>query len=338
MLKSVMVSSTTKDLKDYRETAAEVIVDLEFTPVVQDLEVSDGVSGATQWSLDLVNSADYFVGIVAWRYGDVAPGGGTKSYVELEYGRARERGLPCHMFLLDEEVDWKVNLIDYDRGPVGDFRKRISQERQGGLVANFFSDSHDFRRKLTRVLRKSITREASSVASSSYGVHQRLIGLKWVLRAAQDDIRRVERLKSMHDSIHRILKFVVRPLRVAAQTLNTGCDWKVVKVGLQSAETNLDEQFQRLYGRFYESGGYDSATVSAALTYLQSKARPSLTALVAAPPSADGLRKFAGELEGYQVSGAFRPPPASELSRARRGALCPQHAVACIGRGNRDAR
>jgi tetratricopeptide (TPR) repeat protein len=52
-----------------------------------------------------VASCDVYVGIFAWRYGDI-PDGHQRSFTELEFRKAVEMGRPTLIFLADERADW----------------------------------------------------------------------------------------------------------------------------------------------------------------------------------------------------------------------------------------
>jgi hypothetical protein len=303
-----MVSSTTADLRDFRKVAAEVIQDLEFEPATQDNTPGDGVSGASSWSLDLVDQADYFIGIVAYRYGEIAPTGNSKSYTELEYDRARARRIPCHMFLLHPDVEWKPALIDSNRERVEAFRARVSSEASGGLVANFFRDANDFRRQLTRILRRAISSDATAVASNSQALRERLRPAEYVLKNARREIRGVERLKAMHDAIHRILQFVVRPLCDSAQWLETTSGSAPVEESLRSAADALEEDVRRLDRRYHADKGAQSHTLRVALRFLQHEALNDIRRLPGARPDPKALRDIALKIE------KLISPPFTELA------------------------
>lgn len=290
-----MVSSTTDDLGKFREIAADAIREVQFEPVTQDVKPTDGVSGASTWSLNLVDEADSFVGIIAFRYGALSPGGEKKSYTELEYDRARKRGIPCHMFLLKPDAPWLPKFVDDDKTRVNAFRARVSSEQLGGLVVNHFADEREFRGKLFRVLLDTVVRDASTAASRSRVLKDRLTPAKYVLRNAHRGIKRVERLKDMHDAIHRILYFTVYPLRAAAQVLeaNRGPVDEILK----NASADLERHLSQLYRRFHDPDGAQSQTLRVALEFLQNEALQKVRDLYRAQTDATALRSLARGIE-----------------------------------------
>src|SRR5260370_26910240 len=64
-------------------------------------------------SLRMVNEADLYLGIFAYRYGYV-PKGYSISITEMEYNRAVERGIPRMLFLMHE--DHLLKPADVEKG------------------------------------------------------------------------------------------------------------------------------------------------------------------------------------------------------------------------------
>ncbi|MDJ0790185.1 MAG: DUF4062 domain-containing protein [Myxococcota bacterium] len=118
----VFVSSTSEDLGEHRDAAMrslrrlghEIVAMEDFTAVA---------SYPLDRVLELVRECDAFLGLVAWRHGYVPdasgaqtlPAGSTAgetSITEFEYLAAKERGIPCLMFLLAESAAWPPRHID----------------------------------------------------------------------------------------------------------------------------------------------------------------------------------------------------------------------------------
>lgn len=117
----VFVSSTYIDLREHRAAAIAVLRQLGH----EVLAMEDLVAGAEPpltKVIDLVDQADAYVGVFAWRYGQVIPQnppvsvkgaqGGTTSITHSEYLRAKERAIPTLAFLLEERAPWSPALID----------------------------------------------------------------------------------------------------------------------------------------------------------------------------------------------------------------------------------
>jgi len=121
----IFVSSTYQDLVDERRAVIEAILDIGHIPIGME---TFQASNEEQWSYirKRIDKADYYVVIVAERYGSTGNTG--LSYTEMEYDYARKTGVPVTAFLLHENArsDWrkhKADAID-SREKVDLFRKK----------------------------------------------------------------------------------------------------------------------------------------------------------------------------------------------------------------------
>jgi len=124
----IFVSSSFQDLQEYRQAAIRVLRQLGHEVVAME----DFVAASTA-PLDLVlnkvERCELYVGLFAWRYGfvpkineysnqivsyPVVQGAeyGSTSMTHYEYLYAKEKGIDCLAFLLDESVPWPPHLID----------------------------------------------------------------------------------------------------------------------------------------------------------------------------------------------------------------------------------
>ena len=94
----VFVSSTYEDLKEERVAVMDCLLDSDCIPVGMEQFPALPVS---QWDYikELIESSDYYLLIVAGRYGSVEGDSGL-SYTEKEYKYAIEKGIPILAFLL----------------------------------------------------------------------------------------------------------------------------------------------------------------------------------------------------------------------------------------------
>ena len=87
-----MISSTARDLPDYREQVRDACLEAELQPrMMEHLPASD--AGAIEASLAMVDQADVYLGIFAYRYGTILDGR-ERSITHMEYERATKRGIP----------------------------------------------------------------------------------------------------------------------------------------------------------------------------------------------------------------------------------------------------
>src|ERR1700742_4850314 len=95
----VFVSSTYDDLRSERQQATQAILEAGCFPSGMELFPA---SDDAQWELikRVIEECDYYVIIVAGRYGSLTSGG--LSYTEKEYDYAIEKGIPVLGFVRDD--------------------------------------------------------------------------------------------------------------------------------------------------------------------------------------------------------------------------------------------
>jgi hypothetical protein len=111
-MKKVYISSTYIDLKDHRSAVAHALRKMgSEVRCMEDYVATDQRTDA-RCKQD-VAECDFYVGIIALRYGWIPPGSDV-SITELEYRQARDQPnkTRCLMFLLDERAEWPVQWID----------------------------------------------------------------------------------------------------------------------------------------------------------------------------------------------------------------------------------
>ena len=112
--KTVMVSSTARDLPDHRDKAMDACLRQGMFPVMMEhLPASD--DEAISASLKMVDEADIYLGIFAHRYGHI-PKGHDISITEMEYNRAVERGIPRCIFIMHDEAPHLIDDVDVEKG------------------------------------------------------------------------------------------------------------------------------------------------------------------------------------------------------------------------------
>ncbi len=92
----VFVSSTYEDLQAERQEVMHVLLELDCIPSGMELFPA---ANDSQWELikGVIDDCDYYVVIVAGRYGSIGPSG--ISFTEMEYRYALEKGKPVVAFL-----------------------------------------------------------------------------------------------------------------------------------------------------------------------------------------------------------------------------------------------
>jgi tetratricopeptide (TPR) repeat protein len=136
-----MISSTALDLPAHRAQVLDACLRMEAHPeMMEHLPASN--ADAIAESRRLVDKADIYLGIFAFRYGYV-PEGGDISITEMEYNRAVERDIPRLIFLMRD--DYPIKPSDVERGngarKLDALKERLKKER----VVNSFSSPEDLR-------------------------------------------------------------------------------------------------------------------------------------------------------------------------------------------------
>jgi len=105
----IFISSTYEDLKEARAYVHRAILDANQIPVGME---TFSASHEDQWLViaPLIAEADYYVLILAHRYGTLLPDG--ISYTEREYRHAVENGIPALVFPIDAAARWNSRHID----------------------------------------------------------------------------------------------------------------------------------------------------------------------------------------------------------------------------------
>ena len=104
---AVMISSTSLDLPRHRAAVTEAIRRVGWYPLAMEHGSAESGSNALSYSLRMVDQADLFVGIIAFRYGyvpdDPVSNPNGWSVTEHEYRRAIQRGIPVLIFLMNDD-------------------------------------------------------------------------------------------------------------------------------------------------------------------------------------------------------------------------------------------
>lgn len=144
----VMISSTARDLPEYREQARDACLALEMQPrMMEHLSALD--SDSIRASREMVDKADVYIGLFAHRYGYV-PKGQDISITEMEYQRAIERGIPRLIFLIRDDVPTLPE--DFDIGEAHEKLTNLKERLKKEQVVAFFKNSDDLRARLIQSL------------------------------------------------------------------------------------------------------------------------------------------------------------------------------------------
>jgi hypothetical protein len=147
----VFVSSTFEDLKDERRAVIEEILNMGHIPVGME---SFEAANEAQWEYvkKRIAASDYFVVIIAERYGSVDEHG--ISFTQREYEYARQMKVPVAAFPLSDEAraTWPTKHVEYDRKEeISAFRRLV-----GKCLYKTWSTPAQLRAETGRALNKLI--------------------------------------------------------------------------------------------------------------------------------------------------------------------------------------
>jgi Domain of unknown function (DUF4062) len=164
----VFVSSTYEDLRTEREQVIRAVLEMGHIPVGMEMF---SAADEEQWQIIArhIDESDYYVVVVAHRYGSLTDEG--LSYTQKEYEYARDKGIPCLGFVIDAAAAWPADRVDKVTGMksrLDAFKDRIREKPVG-----FWSSADDLYGKVSIALTKTMTaqpREGWVRASSVVGV------------------------------------------------------------------------------------------------------------------------------------------------------------------------
>jgi hypothetical protein len=138
----VMISSTARDLPEHRKQLIEACLRQSILPKMMEHLAAEDV-GAVAKSQAMIDEADIYLGIFAFRYGTV-PKGYKTSITQMEYERAIERGIPRLIFLMGD--DHPVKPGDVETGPGAKKLERLKKRlRSDPHIINEFHSPDDLR-------------------------------------------------------------------------------------------------------------------------------------------------------------------------------------------------
>lgn len=153
----VFISSTYGDLIDERRAVIEIILAMGHIPAGMELF---SAGNQEQWDViqERINECDYYIVIVAGRYGSITEE--KLSYTRKEYEYAREIGIPVAGFLLDPKTfkSWPLDKCDPENSQLLEsFRARVES-----LPVNYWHNTGDLKAQCAVALPKLIRHNSRS--------------------------------------------------------------------------------------------------------------------------------------------------------------------------------
>lgn len=147
----VFISSTYSDLMEERKEIIQALLELDSIPAGMELFPA---ADEDQWTLikKVIDDCDYYIIIVAGRYGSIGPDG--MSYTEMEFRYARDSGKPIIGFVHKEPEKIPAGLCEATaegRARLDEFRKMVK-----GKPCRFYTSPTELGSQVSRSLVKLI--------------------------------------------------------------------------------------------------------------------------------------------------------------------------------------
>ncbi len=297
----VMISSTARDLPEHRDRIRRGCERAGFEPrMMENLPALD--ADAIAASLRMVEEADVYVGVLAYRYGHV-PEGHDISITEMEYDRAVQLKKPRLIFFIDESHP--VTGKDFETGP-GAIKLQALKDRIGqARVAAFFRSPDELRAHVVEaltILAKQLDAAESGDATASMvaKLHRKTsipappepyIAHPYTLLQLHDLVGRQAELNALSDWVANpaSLAFGARLFCLVAigGMGKSALAWKWFK---EIAPNEMKPLAGRLWWSFYESDATFENFLNRALCYVSGESEDAVHALPWAEREAQLLR------------------------------------------------
>lgn len=148
----IFISSTYTDLVEEREQLIKACLEMGHIPVGMEMF---SAADEEQWKIiqRQIDEIDYYVILVAHRYGSTTEEG--LSYTEKEYNYASSKGIPILGFVIDNSAAWPADRIDKEE------EKKLSllnfKEKIKSKLVNFWSNKTELYAKFSISIMKAIT-------------------------------------------------------------------------------------------------------------------------------------------------------------------------------------
>ncbi len=120
------LSSTYLDLEEHRATLARALRKARYEVVMMEEYVARDEKVEFACEGDVV-SCDVYLGIFAWRYGEI-PNGSNPEHREMEYAAAGAKPMTRLTFLLKDNAPWPDAKKDADLTRINDLRARLKEK------------------------------------------------------------------------------------------------------------------------------------------------------------------------------------------------------------------
>ena len=147
----VFISSTFADLEEERKEVMEAIISLDCFPAGMEMFPAADIE-QFEYIKTIIDQSDYYVLVIAGRYGSLSDDG--KSFTEKEYEYAREKGIPVLVFAKKDIENIPASQTDNDpkmKEKLLEFRENAMKNR----LAKFWDEKMELKYKVHDSLSKA---------------------------------------------------------------------------------------------------------------------------------------------------------------------------------------
>jgi hypothetical protein len=197
-----------------------------------------GATDEESWKViaDTIDSSDYYVLIVGYRYGSVIEDEGI-SFTEKEFRYAKDKGIPILAFVISDLVNPTVDKVDSEPGK----RKKLAAFKQAvmnGRNIDRWNNPDELAQKVTAALYKQITRTKRP---------------GWIRGDAIDVEKSLAEILDLNKRLHR-LEDENKNLLLENQSLKEKADRKPFLTISMAVDEGVDDEEKGQ--SFYQHGGY----------------------------------------------------------------------------------
>lgn len=225
----VFVSSTYLDLREERRNVMSVLIAFDCIPVGMELFPA---SNDEQWALieKDINGSDYYILIVAGRWGSEYRDG--VSYTEKEYQYAKEKRIPILAFVHDDVDLLDASKKETDETKAANLRAFKSKLKGDGITVRPYADPQELPTQVLLSL---------SAAKES---HPRPGWVRGDKALSHDTIKQMAELSRDNEDLRRQLRSYDETAMESADQLCQGSDSFVVRYFYQIRTGTLNNQIE----------------------------------------------------------------------------------------------
>lgn len=150
----IFISSTFDDLREERRKVRETILSMHHFPIGMEMF---SAADEEQWNIikETIDSSDYYVVIIAKRYGTVIESGDDAgiSYTQKEFAYAKKKEIPILAFIMDDSISVTSDKIETD--PLKNEKlKEFKEMAKTGRIVEWWENGDELATKVAVALSK----------------------------------------------------------------------------------------------------------------------------------------------------------------------------------------